>query len=192
MAAGYETIPRAFGQSIYMGSTQKKAILRMHDGSWLAGYLPAAGFTRQGSRMRELLDLAARRQSVPLPSLKWVCFVRDFNSGEPANPERLLRTTFTGRPRQAGLWLRMTLKDETVLEGMAANDLTLLDPGGLLLTPPDTRSNTQRIFLPRTSILELAVVAVIGASCRIAIKRKPPASDRQQADLFPVATPKTL
>ena len=96
--------------------------------------------------------------------LKWACFVRDFNSGEPSNPERLLRTTFSGRPRLAGLWLRMTLTDETVLEGMAANDLTLLDPGGLLLTPPDTRSNTQRIFLPRTSIAELSVVAVIGAT----------------------------
>ena len=49
----------------------------------------------------------------------------------------------------------MTLKDESILEGLAANDLTLLDPAGLLVTPPDTRSNTQRIFLPRTSITEL-------------------------------------
>ena len=24
-----------------MASTQKKAVLRMHDGNWLAGYLPA-------------------------------------------------------------------------------------------------------------------------------------------------------
>lgn len=162
----------------------------MHDGSWLAGYLPAAGFTRQGNV--ELLDLSAHRQSVPLPSLKWACFVRDFNSGEPSNPERLLRTTFSGRPRLAGLWLRMTLKDETILEGMAANDLTLLDPGGLLLTPPDTRSNTQRIFLPRSSIVELSVVAVIGAAAASPGKRKPPVADRQQADLFPIATPKAL
>ena len=45
-----------------MGSTQKKAILRMHDGNWVAGYLPATGFLRQGAV--ELLDLSARRQSV--------------------------------------------------------------------------------------------------------------------------------
>ena len=52
-----------------MGSTQKKAVLRMHDGSWLAGYLPAAGFTRQAASpgSLELLDLSARRQSIPLP-----------------------------------------------------------------------------------------------------------------------------
>ena len=133
----------------------------------------------------ELLDLSARRQLIPLVTLKWACFVRDFNSGEPANPERLLRTTFSGRPRLAGVWLRMTLKDETVLEGMAANDLTLLDPAGLLITPPDTRSNTQRIFLPRSGITELTIVSVIGASATAAPKRKPPASDRGQADSLP-------
>ena len=170
----------------------------MHDGNWLSGYLPAAGFIRHGAAVGsnpdaiELLDLSARRQVVPLASLKWVCFVRDFNSGEPANPERLLRTTFSGRPRLAGVWLRMTLKDETILEGMADNDLSLLDPAGVLITPPDTRSNTQRIFLPRSSIVELSVVAVIGASVAAPAKRKPPASVAQQADLFPVATPKAL
>jgi hypothetical protein len=140
----------------------------------------------------EVLDLSARRQVIPLASLKWACFVRDFNSGETTNPERLLRTTFSGRPRLAGLWLRMTLKDETILEGMAANDLTLLDPAGILVTPPDTRSNTQRIFLPRTSILELNVMAVIGGAAVTADKRKPPASARQQGDLFPAVTPKAL
>src|SRR3984957_2682160 len=148
-----------------MASTQKKAVLRMHDGNWLAGYLPATGFIRRGispgpnPAALELLDLPPHRPLIPLATLKWACFVRDFNSGEPANPERLLRTTFSGRPRLAGIWLRMTLKDETILEGLAANDLTLLDPAGVTITPPDTRSNTQRIFLPRTSIQELSIVA---------------------------------
>ena len=177
-----------------MSSTQKKAVLRMHDGNWLAGYLPASGFIRRAVSpdALEVLDLSARRQVIPLASLKWACFVRDFNSGETTNPERLLRTTFSGRPRLAGLWLRMTLKDETILEGMAANDLTLLDPAGILVTPPDTRSNTQRIFLPRTTIVELNVVAVIGGAAVAADKRKPPASARQQGDLFPAVTPKAL
>jgi hypothetical protein len=163
----------------------------------VAGYLPPVGFIRRAAPGAqpdavELLDLSARRQLIPLATLKWACFVRDFNSGEPTNPERLLRTTFSGRPRLAGVWLRMTLKDESVLEGMAANDLTLLDPAGLLITPPDTRSNTQRIFLPRSAITELIIVSVIGASSAAAPKRKPPAPDRRQADLFPAATPRAL
>ena len=168
-------------------SAQKKAILRLNDGSWLAGYLTAAAFLRQDAV--ELLDLSARRQSVPLAQLKWACLVREFNSGELANPERLLRTSFSGRPRMAGVWLRMTLKDDTVLEGMAVNDLSLLDPAGILVTPPDTRSNTQRIFLPRTSLVELTVVSVIAAK---AARRKPPLPERQQADLFTTAAPRAL
>jgi hypothetical protein len=144
-----------------MGSTQKKAVLRMHDGNCLSGYLPAAGFVRRSVSVGanqdaiEFLDLSARRQVIPLASLKWVCFVRDFNSGEPANPERLLRTTFSGRPRQSGVWLRMALRDESTLEGLAENDLTLLDPAGVLaagypiqhaadIPAPHQHSGTQR------------------------------------------------
>ncbi len=165
---------------------QKKAILRMHDGTWLAGYLVPKSFLRLDAV--ELLDLSARRQTVSLVQLKWVCFVRDFNSGEPSNPERLLRTTFSARPRTAGVFLRLLLKDETVLEGLAANGLTLLDPAGLMLTPPDTRSNTQRIFVPRASLADLTVVAVIAEK---ASRRKPPAPARQ-ADLFAPAAPRAL
>jgi len=168
-----------------MGSSQKKAILRLHDGSWLSGYLPAYGFVRNGV---EFLDLSARQQSVPLSKLKWICFVRDFNSGAPTNPERLERLTFGGRPRVSGLWLRLTLTDETVLEGITANDRSLLHPDGLFLIPPDTRSNTQRVFLPHSSIADLAVVAVIGAKATGSpAVRKPPAAERQ-GDLFPSAS----
>ncbi len=174
-----------------MGGTQKKAILRMQDGSWLAGYLPAGDFVRAGAV--ELLDLSARRQTIVLQSLRWICFVRDFNSGEPANPERLLRTTFASRPRLAGLWLRLTLTDNSELEGVAANDATLLDPNGLLLTPPDTRSNTQRLFIPRSSVREFTVIAVVGTATA---QRKPPAvaPDRRagQGDLFSAANPKAV
>ncbi len=95
-------------------------------------------------------------------SLKWICYVRDFNSGEAANPERLLRKTFTGRPRMEGLLLRIRLTDGDLIEGLAANDLSLISGEGLFLTPPDVRSNTQRIWVPPSTIAELEVIAVIG------------------------------
>ncbi len=154
-----------------MPASRKKAIVRLHDRTCATGYLEPLGFVRDGSI--EMLDLAGKVHSLSLGQAKWVCFVRDFNSGEPLNPERLLHTSFSGRPRQAGLWLRLRLRDGELLEGVAANDASLLDPDGLFLTPPDTRSNTQRIFLPRLSIAELEVVSVIGGSTAAA-RRKPP------------------
>ncbi len=52
-----------------------------------------------------------------------------------ANPERLLHKRFAIRPRTAGLWLRMTLTDGEELEGLAANDRSLVDGAGLLAHP---------------------------------------------------------
>jgi len=60
----------------------------------------------------------------------------------------------------------MTLNDGEELEGLAANDRSLLEGSGLLLTPPDTRSNTQRIYVPRSAIQTLEVVGLIGTGAR--------------------------
>ena len=102
---------------------------------------------------------------------------------DQANPERLLHKRFAIRPRTPGLWLRMTLTDGEELEGLAANDRSLIEGAGLLLTPPDTRSNTQRIYVPRQAIQTLEVVGMIGAAGR---KRTGSAEARiEQSELFP-------
>ncbi len=81
----------------------------------------------------------------------------------------------------------MTFRGGDVLEGLAPTDIALLDDvlndAGLHLTPPDTRSNTQRIFVPRTSLTELQLLAVITTPSR----RKPlPGASvpSMQEDLF--------
>jgi len=69
------------------------------------------------------------------------------------------------------------------LEGLAANDRSLVEGAGLLLTPPDTRSNTQRIYVPRQAIQTLDVVSLIGAAGR---KRTEATGRRtEQTELFP-------
>ena len=70
------------------------------------------------------------------------------------------------------------LKDNDLIEGLAQNDATLLEGEGLFLAPPDTRSNTQRIFLPRQAVTELEILAVIKAG----VRRGP--AESAQEDLF--------
>ena len=148
----------------HMAVSRKKVIVRKLSRDWLAGYLAPSSFVVQ--EQAEILDLAGKLISVSMTEVKWICFVRDFQSGDIHQPERLLRKTFVTRPRSQGLWVRARLKDNDLIEGLAQNDLTLLEGDGLFLIPPDTRSNTQRIFLPRQAVVELDVVAVIRTGAR--------------------------
>ena len=147
-----------------MPVSRKKVIVRKLSRDWLSGYLSPSAFVV--NEQVELLDLSGKLISVEMSEVKWICFVRDFSSGDASQPERLLRKTFVTRPRSEGLWIRVRLKDNDMIEGLAQNDLTLLDGDGLFLVPPDTRSNTQRVFLPRQAVAELDVLAVIKAGAR--------------------------
>lgn len=162
-----------------MSSSRKKAIFRKFSRDWVAGYVPLQGFVHEGQV--EMLDLDGKVVALDAADLKWICYVRDFNSGELNNPERLVRKTFAGRPRGDGLFVRARIKDGDMIEGLAANDVTLVSSEGVFLTPPDLRSNTQRLWIPRSSLEELEVVAVIGAA-----KRKVPEKtrDERQEELF--------
>ncbi|HTW45725.1 MAG TPA: hypothetical protein VMD58_09275 [Acidobacteriaceae bacterium] len=163
-----------------MAGSRKKTIVRKLSQDWIAGYLPASGFLHSG--IIELLALDGKTLQLAAAELKWVCYVRDFNSGEAANPERLLRKTFTGRPRSEGVVLRLQLSDGDVLEGLASNDLSLISGEGVFLTPPDIRSNTQRLWIPPTAIAQLEVLTVVGAAKRS--KPTPPAGPTTQESLF--------
>lgn len=181
-----------------MSSAHKKVIVRRLHGDTLAGYLPLSGFVRSRTsvqdRVIDLLDLSGRVAQVALEEIKHICYVRDFNLNDPIAPERLTRKTFLARPRTEGLWLRLTFRGQSSpssepeqLEGLAPLDLSLMDDilhdAGLFLLPPDVRSNTQRIYIPRSAISELQLLAVITTPSR---KKPVPGSSvpSLQEDLF--------
>lgn len=152
-----------------MPSTHKKVIVRKMDRDSVNGYVAPADFVREGRL--ELLNTSGNVVSIDLKDIKGVYFVREFGDSDS-----LARKTFTTRPRTEGLWVRLRFKDNEVMEGMMPNDLGLTMAEGFLLNPPDLRSNTQRIFVPRTAIESLTVLAVIGGTRR---KARGPADIRQ-------------
>ena len=161
-----------------MGSARKPVIVRKFSREWYAGYAGAA--FGQDAAALEVLDQSGKVLTIGWETVKWVCYVRDFSStADMSNPERLLQKRFAVRPRTSGLWVRMVLNDGDELEGIAANDRSLISGAGLLLTPPDTRSNTQRVYVPRQAIQSLEVVSLIGAGGHR--RRTEP-----QPELFPV------
>lgn len=150
-----------------MSITRKPVIVRKLTRDWCAGYTTGDLITAENGDSLEMLDGQGRVLHIAWTQVKWVCYVRELDSTEgtgsdTVNPERLLRRRFSSRPRITGLWLRIILPDGEELEGVVANDRSLVGGTGLLLTPPDTRSNTQRVFIPHSSIRDLVVLAVIG------------------------------
>jgi hypothetical protein len=172
-------------QSWRMASPRKPVIVRKFSRDWIGGYASQA-FDQLAPGMimaphLEILDQGGRLLRLEWEQVKWVCYVRDLPAAVTGDtdPERLLHKRFSSRPRAAGVWMRMTLGDGDHLEGLAANDRSLIDGPGLMLTPPDTRSNTQRVYVPRSAIESLELVGLIGAGLRRGTARAP------QPELFP-------
>jgi len=182
-----------------MAAAHKKVIVRRFLGDVLPGYLPPNSFVRHGAV--GLLDLEGRMTSMVLSDIKQISYVRDFNLGDTLNPERLNRRSFLARPRSEGLWVRVTFRapgatsndprPPDTLEGLAVTDISLLDDllsdQGIYLIPPDTRSNTQRVFIPRSSLTELQILAVITTPSRP--KPATPPSTALQDELFSTPLP---
>ncbi len=137
-----------------MSSTRKKVIVRKLDRDTASGYV-GSQFIADGKL--ELLNTAGTVVTISMGDIKGVYFVREF--GEP---ESLTRKTFASRPRAEGLWVRLRFRDNEIIEGLMPNDLVQEGSDGFSIIPPDTRSNTQRIFVPRSALAEMNVIAVIG------------------------------
>ena len=156
-----------------MPSTHKKVVVRKMDRDSVNGFVAAGAFLHDGKL--EMLNTAGNVLTIELRDNKGVYILREFGDSET-----LARKTFTSRPRTEGLWVRVRFRDNENLEGLMPNDLTQITADGFFLNPPDTRANTQRIFIPRTALAEMTVLAVIGSRTR----RPTSEQDLRQVPMF--------
>jgi hypothetical protein len=155
-------------------STTKKALIRRYDRETLAGYVNPASFLQPEGV--ELLSDQGRTSLVGYAEIKLVAFVREFE-GE-AEPPRLV---FQTRPKMAGLWVSLRFRDGSLLEGIIPNNLMLLETSGFTVIPPDSFGNHQRVWAPKSSLVAVDVLGVVGSPLR---KRKPKPPAREQIGLF--------
>jgi len=170
-------------QSVEMASGQKKVIIRRFNDQLHWGYLPQEVTLLHG--YVELIDPAAHVTPILLTEIKWIAYVRDFNLADQHLPERLDRKKFAARPRTEGLWVRMRLTDGDALEGLLQVNRLLLDAladsAGIFVTPPDTRGNTQRLFVPRSAI---ELIEAVGLIQPLSAKAPKVAREEPQPTLF--------
>jgi len=165
-------------------AAQKKVVVRQFMGGLAWGYLPANGFLEDGQVT--LMQVDGRAKAIEFRDIKMICYVRDFNLDDQQDPERLGRRAFPARPRSEGLWLRLGFLDGDTLEGLSSFDMafvdSLLEERGLFLTPPEVRSNAQRVFVPRSALTSLEVLGYITAPSKRAAAQS--AKDVGQPSLF--------
>jgi hypothetical protein len=125
----------------------------------------------------ELLSQGGAVSVVPYQEIKLVCFVRDFQQGEPRKELRL----FTTRPKMEGLWIRMRFRDGDMMDGMLSNNLLQLDSYGFSVIPPDPGFQNQRIFVPKVALSGVQVLGVVGSPLRM---RKPKPAAKEQLEMF--------
>jgi hypothetical protein len=154
-------------------STNKKALVRRYERETLAGWIKPAGFLQPEGV--ELMSLQGDIQTLPYREVKAVCFVRDWEGGLAE------RNEFQTRPKMAGLWVYLRFRDGETMEGIIPNNLLGLDPAGFSVVPPDPFGNTQRIFVPRSALVGIEVLGVVGSPLK---KRKQKPVPEGQAGLF--------
>ena len=122
----------------------------------------------------EVLTTSGAVVSLPYLDVKAVCFVRDFEPGPAWREHR----AFANRPKTAGLWLRLHFRDQDSLEGLITNNLMLMEPLGLMVAPPESGFQNQRVFVPRAALSHVQVLGVVGSPLRRPGKPKPTVKDQ--------------
>jgi len=157
------------------GSTTKKVLVTRFEREPLAGFVNPQSYLQPEGL--ELLSQAGAVSVVPYAEVKLVCFVRDFQQGEPRKELRL----FTTRPKMEGLWVRMHFRDGDAMDGMLANNLLQLDTYGVSVIPPDPGFQNQRVFVPKAALSTVQVLGVVGSPLRM---RKPKPTAKEQLEMF--------
>lgn len=155
-------------------STTKKALIRRFQRETLAGYLNPVTFLQPEGV--ELLSADGQVSVLPYQEVRTVSFVREFDL--PASEERQV---FQTRPKMAGLWVRLRFRDGEIMEGILPNNLLQLEHHGFVVVPPDPFGNRQKVFVPRTALLGVEVLGVVGSPLK---KPRAKAESTGQIGLF--------
>lgn len=156
-------------------STNKKVLVLRFDRETLAGFVsPQSWLQPQGV---ELLSASGSVAVIPYDEIRFICFVRDFDQGEP---RRELRT-FSSRPKTTGLWLRLQFRDGEIMDGVMSNNLLQMQSQGFTVIPPDPGYQNQKVFVPRAAVASIQVLGVVGSPLKG--RRERPVS-KEQLEMF--------
>ncbi len=138
-------------------STTKKVVVQRFERETLAGFIALHSYLQPNGV--ELLKPDGAISILTYAEIKAVYFVKDFDISEIPQDKKI----FVTRPKMDGLWVRMTLRDGDILDGILPNNLLQIERYGFNVIPPEPYSNHQRLFIPREALKAIQVLGVVGS-----------------------------
>lgn len=134
---------------------RRKVILRKLDGQILKGFLEQIP-DWNGSACLVLTSLTDETIKIPKSEIKALFFVKRFTGAKEHGEVRFFDT----HPKIDGLWVRATFKDGEVMEGIVANNFDFFSQDGFYIKPPDPNTNNRLVYVLKSALSDLTVLAV--------------------------------
>ncbi len=150
----------------------KKAMVYRFERETLAGFVDS-GNSFEGNQV-QFLNREGVVQHLPVEQVKLICFVREWLDILP-----WARSHYAARPRQQGLWVRLRFRDGDTVEATMPNNIGVLDPIAIVVSPPEPAIGVQKVLIPRLALESFEVLGVVGSPLK---KQKAP--PKNQLSMF--------
>ncbi len=138
---------------------QQRVIVRYADGSMLRGYVPpedAVPFRTDGSHALAVRRLDGELEHIEMGRIKAVFFVKTFEGSRRYSEFKV----FTHQPNGKGVWVRVHFNDGEIMEGIAPNSLDTYMKPVFSLTPPDPKSNNERVLVSKQCLRQMQILGL--------------------------------
>ena len=157
-------------------STTKKVLVSRFDRDTWSGFRQSTRLSFAANGLELMTQSGSVVSMVPYDEVKLVCFVRDFQQGEPRKELQLVHhAAQVGRPVAADVFSGWGIRRG---RNPFLNNLLQLDSFGFSVVPPDPGFQNQRIFVPRAALSRMEVLGVVGSPLRT--PRKPKLTPKEQ------------
>jgi hypothetical protein len=131
--------------------------------------LPIEGFASGslGGGPLELITQGGSLQPLVPSEIKAICFISETGKADLFTADPL----FQRRPKLPGVWTRLTFRDGEKLDGILPHNLLEWPESGYLLIPPRASASRQRVFVPRSALLDAECRGVVGKPVQAGSKK---------------------
>lgn len=138
---------------------QHRVIVRYVDGSMVRGYILAEDADPLHNDVSD--DIAVRRvdgevERIEMGKIKAIFFVKTFEGSRRYSEFKV----FTHQPNGKGVWVRVQFEDGEMMEGIAPNSLDTYTGHVFSLTPPDPKSNNERVLVSKQCLKQMQILGL--------------------------------